>query len=102
VDLRYPLATKVWDQPEPARTTAAEEMKQLQQEVAAVLNRARATKVVLVAQSRGGNVVRTYIKNGGGAAHTAMAILCGAVNHGVIVSDKILVGRGFHSGSRGN
>src|SRR5216684_3210958 len=95
IDLRNPLASKVYDQPESAHSTAAEEMQQLAAEVAAVQKRTHAAKVILVGQSRGGNAVRNYLKNGDGAAHTAIAILCGAVNHGVIVSDKILVGSEF-------
>jgi triacylglycerol lipase len=96
IDLRNPLASKLYDQPEPAHSTAAEEMQQLAAEVAAVQKRTHAAKVILIGQSRGGNVVRNYLKNGDGAAHTAIAILCGAVNHGVIVSDKILVGSEFN------
>jgi triacylglycerol lipase len=99
VDLRYPLASKLYDQPEPAHSTAAEEMAQLAAEVTAVQRRTHAAKVILIAQSRGGNVVRNYLKNGGGAPHTAIAVLCGAVNHGVIVSDKILVGSEFNGSS---
>jgi triacylglycerol lipase len=96
IDLRNPLAGKLYDQPEPAHSTAAEEMQQLAAEVAAVQKRTHAAKVILIGQSRGGNVVRNYLKNGDGAAHAAIAILCGAVNHGVIVSDKILVGSEFN------
>jgi hypothetical protein len=51
---------------------------------------------LVVAQSRGGNTVRNYLKHGGRAAHVAAAVLCGAVNHGVIVSDLHLVGSEFN------
>jgi triacylglycerol lipase len=40
--------------------------------------------------------VRNYIKNGGGAEFTALAILTGGVNHGVVNSDKYLVGSEFN------
>jgi triacylglycerol lipase len=96
IELRNPLAGKLYDLPEPTHSTAAEEMQQLAADVAAVQKRTHAAKVILVGQSRGGNVVRNYLKNGGGAAHTAIAILCGAVNHGVIVSDTILAGSEFN------
>ena len=99
IDLRYPTATAVYNEPQPAHSTADEEMQQLAGEVAAVKRRTGAAKVILIAQSRGGNVVRNYLKNGGGAANTATAILCGAVDHGVIVSDKALPGSEFNGAS---
>jgi pimeloyl-ACP methyl ester carboxylesterase len=99
IDLRNPVATTRFDQSEPARSTPDEEMKQLAAEVAAVKKRTHAAKVILVGQSRGGNIVRDYIKNGGGADSTAIAVLCGAVNHGVIVSNEFLVGSEFNGAS---
>lgn len=41
-------------------------------------------KVILIGNSRGGNEIRNYIRNGGGAAVVAKAILCGTPNHGVM------------------
>ena len=99
IDLRYPQARAADDKPMPGRSSSGEVMAQLAEEVAAVKKRSGAAKVILVAQSRGGNTVRNYIKNGGGAEHTALAILCGAVNHGVIVSDKVLIGSEFNGAS---
>jgi pimeloyl-ACP methyl ester carboxylesterase len=99
VDLRYPLARNVDDQPQHGRSSAADVMRQLAQEVDSVRQRTGAAKVVLVAQSRGGNTVRNYLKNGGGTAHVAVAVLCGAVNHGVIVSDQHLAGSEFNGAS---
>ena len=74
-------------------------MRQLADEVAAVRQRTGAAKVILIANSRGGNTVRNYLKNGGGAQYTSLAILCGAVNHGVIKSDTALVGSEFNGNS---
>ncbi len=99
VDFQYPLARRVEDTPQPGYSSAAEEMHQLADEVKAVRQRTGADKVILVAQSRGGNIVRDYLKNGGGAAFVSAAVLCGAVNHGVLVSDKILVGSEFNGAS---
>ncbi len=99
LDLRYPQAGAVFDKPQAGRSTAAEVMQQLAAEVTRVKALTGAEKVVIVGQSRGGNTVRNYIKNGGGAAHTALAVLCGAVNHGVIVSDKVLIGSEFNGAS---
>jgi triacylglycerol lipase len=99
LDLRYPQARAVDATPQPGRSSAAEVMGQLAAEVTRVRQLTGAAKVILVAQSRGGNTVRSYLKNGGGAAQTSLAILCGAVNHGVIVSDRYLVGSEFNGAS---
>jgi pimeloyl-ACP methyl ester carboxylesterase len=96
VDLRHPLARAVDAVPQAGRSSADDVMRQLAAYVADVLRRTGAAQVILVAQSRGGNTVRNYLKNGGGAAHTALAVLCGAVDHGVIVSDRYFVGSEFN------
>jgi triacylglycerol lipase len=96
VDLKYPQARAADDTPMPGRSSTGDVMRQLADEVEFVRKRTGAAKVILVAQSRGGNTVRNYIKNGGGAAVTELAILCGAVNHGVIKSDTALVGSEFN------
>lgn len=99
VDLRNPSAQSVDGTPMPGRSSTVDVMRQLSSEVAAVLNRTGADKVILVANSRGGNTVRNYIKNGGGADRVSLAVLCGSVNHGVVVSDKFLVGSEFNGAS---
>ncbi len=99
VELRYPLAGKLYDTPEPGHSTVAEQTAQLAEEVAAVLQRTRAPKVILIAQSRGGNIVRNYLRNAAGAGRTAIAILCGTPGHGVVVSDTVLVGSEFNGAS---
>jgi pimeloyl-ACP methyl ester carboxylesterase len=99
VDLHNPTARTVEDKPQAGRSSAADVMQQLAGEVARVRQRTGAEKVVLVAQSRGGNTVRNYLKNGGGAGSVAAAVLCGAVNHGVIVSDQHLIGSEFNGAS---
>jgi triacylglycerol lipase len=99
IDLRYPTARTVDDQPQAGRSSAADVMHQLAEEVARVRQRTGADKVILIAQSRGGNTVRNYLKNGGGAGSVSAAVLCGAVNHGVIVSDQHLIGSEFNGAS---
>jgi hypothetical protein len=54
---------------------------------------------VLVAQSRGGNTVRNYLKNGNGAAGVSAVVLCGTVDHGVFVSDTRAVTSEFNGAS---
>ena len=82
VDFPNPLATSDYAKPQPLRSTAAEQMAELARNVTEVRRLTGRDKVVLIGNSRGGNVIRNYIKNGGGAAFVSHAILCGAVNHG--------------------
>ena len=58
-------------------------MAYLADQVDQMLAATGASQVVLIANSRGGNAVRNYIENGGGAARVSHAILCGTPNHGV-------------------
>ena len=99
VDLQHPTARAVDDKPQAGRSSAADVMQQLAAEVGRVRQRTGAERVVLVAQSRGGNTVRNYLKNGGGAGSVAAAVLCGAVNQGIIVSDQHLIGSEFNGAS---
>jgi pimeloyl-ACP methyl ester carboxylesterase len=55
-----------------------------------------ATKVVLFGNSRGGNAIRHYIANGGGADKVSHAILGGTPNHGVRVSASSGTGNEFN------
>ncbi|MBS0446089.1 MAG: twin-arginine translocation pathway signal [Proteobacteria bacterium] len=83
VDAPYPLARDDDAVPQAGRSSSAENAQAL----AAVVDRALAAtgtrRVVLIANSRGGNAVRDYIAHGGGAAKVSRAILCGTPNHGV-------------------
>jgi len=96
IDFPNPLARNVDDREQPLRSSSTEQREQLAAFVQAVKQRTGAPKVALVASSRGGNAVRNYLKNGGGAAHVSHAVLCGTPNHGVIVSATILVGSEFN------
>lgn len=83
IDLPYPLARDEDGKAQPGRTSTAEHMAYLKAEVEKVLQATGARQVVLVANSRGGNAVRNYIYNGGGASRVSHAILGGTPNHGV-------------------
>jgi Predicted acetyltransferases and hydrolases with the alpha/beta hydrolase fold len=52
--------------------------------------------VALVGSSRGGNAIRSYLKNGGGAEFVSHAVLCGTPNKGIVISDTLLVGSEFN------
>lgn len=83
IDVPYPLSRDDDSKPQPGRTSTAEHMAYLSAEVDKVLATTGAKQVVLIANSRGGNAVRNYIQNGGGAAKVSHAILGGTPNHGV-------------------
>ena len=65
------------------RSSTADAMRQLAATVDQILASTKAAKVALVANSRGANTVRNYLKNGGGAATVGWVVLGGGVNHGV-------------------
>jgi len=83
LDAPHPLARTDDAIPQEGRTGTAEHMQILAAEVERVRKVTGADKVVLVGNSRGGNVIRNYIRNGGGAASVSHAVLGGATNHGV-------------------
>jgi pimeloyl-ACP methyl ester carboxylesterase len=87
VDLPYPLARSDDGKPQEGRTSAEENMRNLAAEVERVRKLTGADKVVLVGNSRGGNAIRHYIRNGGGAATVSHAIIGGGVSHGIWVGD---------------
>jgi triacylglycerol lipase len=83
IEVPYPSSRDDDSKPQPGRTSTAEHMAYLSAEVDKVLAATGAEQVVLMANSRGGNAVRNYIQNGGGAAKVSHAILGGTPNHGV-------------------
>lgn len=87
LDAPNPLARADDTKPQEGRTGTAEHMQIVAAEVERVRKLTGADKVVLVGNSRGGNVIRNYIRNGGGAATVSAAILGGTPNHGVWAGD---------------
>ena len=96
IDMPYPLARDVDATPQPGRSGSAENMAFLSAEVDRLLRSTGASRVVLIANSRGGYAVRNYIANGGGAEKVSHAILCGTPNHGVWADPGSRIGNEFN------
>ncbi|HZP98638.1 MAG TPA: alpha/beta fold hydrolase [Reyranella sp.] len=96
VDFPYPTARTDDSKPQKFRSSTEDEMKELAKFVAQARKTTRRPKVALIASSRGGNTVRNYLKNGGGAEFVSHAILCGTPNKGIVISDTMLPGSEFN------
>ena len=96
IDFAYPNARRDDAKPEPFRSSAEDQMKELAAFVAQVVRATSRRKVALVGSSRGGNAIRSYLKNGGGAEFVSHAVLCGTPNKGIVISDTLLVGSEFN------
>jgi triacylglycerol lipase len=83
VQMPNPLARDEDNVPQAGRSSSAEQAQFLSAEVDKVLARTGERQVVLVGNSRGGNTIRNYVQNHGGAAKVSMAVLGGTPNHGV-------------------
>jgi triacylglycerol lipase len=83
IDMPYPLARDDDGRPQDGRSSTTDAMQFLAAQVEQVRKATGAAKVVLFGNSRGGNAIRNYIANGGGAATVSHAILGGTPNHGV-------------------
>jgi pimeloyl-ACP methyl ester carboxylesterase len=70
-------------------SSTEDQRRELAEAIAQLKQRTGASRVALVGNSRGGNSIRNYVKNGG-AADVSHAVLCGVPNHGVFVSDENL------------
>ena len=96
IDFIYPNARREDARPEPFRSSAEDQTRQLAAFVAEVLKATRRRKVALVGSSRGGNAIRSYLVHGGGAASVSHAVLCGTPNKGIVISDSLLAGSEFN------
>lgn len=84
--------------PMAGRSGADDQLRELAGAVDATLARTGASRVALVASSRGGNAVRNFVVENGGSAKVSHAILCGTPNRGVFALDA---NRGSEFNGRG-
>jgi pimeloyl-ACP methyl ester carboxylesterase len=73
------------------RSSTEDQRRELGDAIKELKRRTGAARVALVGNSRGGNPIRSYIKNGG-AGDVSHAVLCGVPNHGVYDWDDGLGG----------
>ena len=83
VDQPMPLARDDDTIAQPGRTSTAESAAFLQTEVDKVLKATGASKVVLLGNSGGGNTIRNYVQNYGGAGKVSAVVLGGNPAHGI-------------------
>ena len=72
---------------QPNRSSTEDQRRELADAIKALKQRTGASRVALVGNSRGGNAIRNFIKNGG-SSDVSHAVLCGAPNHGVYAWDE--------------
>ena len=82
INFTDPLARTDDAVPQANRSSTEDQRRELADAIKQLKHRTGAPRVALVGNSRGGNPIRSYIKNGG-AADVSHAVLCGVPNHGV-------------------
>ena len=82
INFTDPLARTDDKVAQPNRSSTEDQRRELGEAIKELKRRTGAARVALVGNSRGGNPIRSYIKNGGGA-DVSHAVLCGVPNHGV-------------------
>ncbi|HEV7406888.1 MAG TPA: hydrolase [Bradyrhizobium sp.] len=91
INFTGPLARTDDTVAQPNRSSTEDQRRELGEAIKELKRRTGAARVALVGNSRGGNPIRSYIKNGG-AADVSHAVLCGVPNHGVYDWDDGLGG----------
>jgi pimeloyl-ACP methyl ester carboxylesterase len=82
INFTDPLARTDDAVPQQNRSSTEDQRRELGEAIKELKRRTGAPRVALVGNSRGGNPIRSYIRNGGGA-DVSHAVLCGVPNHGV-------------------
>src|ERR1700720_4549617 len=91
INFTDPLSRTDDSVPQPNRSSTEDARRELGEAIKELKRRTGASRVALVGNSRGGNPIRSYIKNGG-AGDVSHAVLCGVPNHGVYDWDDGLGG----------
>ena len=86
INFTDPLARSDDAVAQPGRSSTEDQRRELGEAIAALKTRTGAARVALVGNSRGGNSIRGYVRNGG-SGDVSHAVLCGVANHGVFAWD---------------
>jgi len=89
INFTDPLARNDDKVEQPGRSSTEDQRRELAAAVQELKQKTGAARVALVGNSRGGNAIRNYVKNGGGG-DVSHAVLCGTPNHGVFATDDNL------------
>ena len=87
INFSDPLARADDTKAEPNKSSTEDQRRELGAAIEQLKHRTGAPRVALVGNSRGGNSIRGFIKNGG-SADVSHAVLCGVPNHGVFDWDS--------------
>ena len=71
------------EEPQPGRSSSADQLRELAAWVESVKAQTGEKKVALVCSSRGGYAARNYVADPANAANVSHVVLCGVPNHGV-------------------
>jgi pimeloyl-ACP methyl ester carboxylesterase len=91
INFTDPLARTDDTVAEPNRSSTEDQRRELADAIKELKSRTGASRIALVGNSRGGNPIRNFIKNGGGT-DVSHAVLCGVPNHGIYDRDDGLGG----------
>src|SRR5260370_15181702 len=89
INFTDPLARNDDKVEQPNRSSTEDQRRELADAIKELKSRTGASRVALVGNSRGGNSIRSVIKNRG-SADISHAVLCGVPNHGVFDWDDSL------------
>jgi pimeloyl-ACP methyl ester carboxylesterase len=82
IDFTDPLARTDDAVAQANRSSTEDQRRELGDAIKELKRRTGAARIALVGNSRGGNSIRSYVKDGGGS-DVSHAVLCGVSNHGV-------------------
>jgi triacylglycerol lipase len=100
VDIPHPSARGDDAQPEVNRSSTEDAARAVSAKVDEALAKTRADKVVLIANSRGCQTSRNYVKNFGGKDKVAAMILTGCVHNGVFIAPDFALGSEYNGAGR--
>lgn len=100
VDIPHPSARGDDEKAEQNRSSTKDAARAVAAKVDEALAKSKASKVVLIANSRGCQTSRNYVKNFGGKDKVAAMILTGCVHRGVFVAQDFALGSEYNGAGK--